>query len=438
MNAAVLYDLAHSDHRGFDPAFMLRHFAVCRAGTRLDYATLLIFLFVYAGMILGGVPGLALDRTGVALLGAIVLLALGKLTPRQAWDSVDVPTISLLLGLMVVSSQFRLGGFYSRIAQSISALAVSPPALLGCLILVVGVLSAVLGNDIICLAMTAVLIEGCVKRKLDPRPFLFALACASNVGSAATLIGNPQNILIGESLRLPFARYLFDGGVPAALGLIATWTVIVLCTRGRWHADLHVPHVPGVPFDRYQTGKAIIVTLALMAIFLFTSWPRDVAAVAAMGVLLLSRKTASRAMLGLVDWHLLLLFIGLFVVNHALAASGMLTRATDALAAQGIPISEPGWLFGIAVVLSNIVSNVPAVMLLLPSATHPDAGAILALASTLAGNLFVVGSIANIIVFEQAGIMGLRLRWQEHARIGIPVTLATLAIAAAWLWWIVL
>jgi Na+/H+ antiporter NhaD/arsenite permease-like protein len=172
----------------------------------------------------------------------------------------------------------------------------------------------------------------------------------------------------------------------------------------------------------------------LVAVFLGSDAPREVAALSAAGVLLMSRRMASRDILGLVDWQLLVLFIGLFVVNHGLAASGALEQIFGALRASGADLSQPAWLFAVTVLLSNLVSNVPAVMLLLPVATHPLAGPVLALASTLAGNLFLVGSIANIIVVDQAARLGVRISWRDHARVGVPVTAATLAIAAAWLW----
>ncbi len=167
-----------------------------------DTTVLAIFAFVYLGMILGEIPGLALDRTGVALLGAIALLATERVSPESAWNAVDVPTIGLLFGLMVVSAQFRLGGFYTALTRRLAAATASPDALLARLVGVVGVLSALLANDIVCLAVTPVLIEGCARRGLDPVPFLLALACAANVGSAATLIGNPQNMLISQALHL--------------------------------------------------------------------------------------------------------------------------------------------------------------------------------------------------------------------------------------------
>jgi Na+/H+ antiporter NhaD/arsenite permease-like protein len=189
---------------------------------------LIVFAVVYLGMILGGVPGLAIDRTGVALLGAIALVAAGATSLDQAWAAIHVPTIALLLGLMVVSAQFRLGGFYAAVTRRIAEAGASPEALLGLLIGVAAFLSALLANDIICLAMAPILATACARRGLDPVPFLIALACAANVGSAATLIGNPQNMLIGQQLELSFARYLLDGVVPAALGCVATWC----CSRG--------------------------------------------------------------------------------------------------------------------------------------------------------------------------------------------------------------
>ena len=342
----------------------------------------------------------------MALLGAIALLAAGRLTPEEAWRAVDVPTIGLLFGLMVVSAQFRLGGFYSKVTRLMAAANVGPAGLLAALIAVAGGLSALLANDVVCLAMAPVLIEACGRRGLNPLSFLLALACASNAGSAATLIGNPQNMLIGQRLNLSFREYLWDGGVPAVASLGLVWAIIQRQFRERWHMPSAATEAPGIeaarieapwieapapPFDRWQTAKGFAVLALLVGFFLWSDVPREVAALSAAGLLLMSRRLASRDMLGMVDWQLLVLFIGLFVVNHALAASGALTVIFEALRASGADVSSPGWLFAISAVLSNLVSNVPAVMLLLPAATHPMAGPVLALASTLAGNLFIVG-----------------------------------------------
>ena len=383
---------------------------------------LAVFAFVYAAMLLGRLPRLQLDRTGAALLGAIVLLATGAVTLDGAGDAVHVPTLALLFGLMVVSAQLRLGGFYSRVSRALAELPLSPPGLLGVTILAVGALSAVFSNDIVCLAVAPVLIEGCERRGTDPVPFLLALACAANVGSAATLIGNPQNMLVGQTLGLSFAGYLADAALPSLLGLAATWGIIAFEQHGRWRgAGQGAPAPPreGDPlepipaFDAWQTAKGLGVAAALLT----------------------SRKLHSRRMLGLVDWQLLVLFMGLFVVNDALAATGLPERAVAWLAERGLDPARPTWLFALCVLLSNAVSNVPAVMLLLPVAHHELAGPVLALASTLAGNLFLVGSIANLIVVDAAAQRGIALDWRRHARTGVPVTLATLAIAAACLAW---
>ena len=399
----------------------------------MDTTVLLVFALVYVGMMLGSLPRLAIDRTGIALLGAIVLLATGRVGVAEAWQAVDVPTIALLLGLMVVSAQLRLGGFYGLITRRLVARELSPDALLAVLVVVAGGLSALLVNDIVCLAMAPVLVEVCAHRRLDPVPFLLALACAANVGSAATLIGNPQNMLIGQALHLSFARYLRDASVPTVLGLAVVWWVIRTSTGGRWSGATPLPELAETPFDRWQTTKGLLALAAVVLLFLFTALPREIVALGAAGVLLVSRTTPSRDTLGLIDGQLLILFVGLFVVNHTLAATGLPERALQDLAAHGIDLRAPAWLFGLSALLSNLVSNVPAVMLLLPAATHAQAGPVLALSSTLAGNLIVVGSIANIIVVEQGARLGVPIGWRRHARVGVPVTIVTLAIAAAWL-----
>ena len=394
-----------------------------------------VFVAVYAGMVLGRFPGLAIDRTGIALLGAIVLVAGGVVAPHDAWNAIDASTLMLLLGLMVVSAQFRMSGLYTRVTELVAGAALRPEGLLALLILVAGGLSAVLANDIVCLAMPPLLIEACSRRRLAPLPYLLALACASNVGSAMTLIGNPQNMLIGQRLGLGFSGYLAVAAVPSLLGLCAVWGIIAWQWRGRWEAITEVPPASHAPLDRWQTVKGGLVLAALLVVFLTGAFPRDIAAMAAAGLLLCSRRMASYKMLALTDWHLLVLFAGLFVVNHGFALSGGLEKLMSAFTALGIDLKHPGWLYVVGVVLSNLVSNVPATMLLLPVAEgQAMAGPALALGTTLAGNLLLVGSIANLIVADQAGRMGITMTWREHARTGVPVAVVTLAIAGAWLW----
>jgi Na+/H+ antiporter NhaD/arsenite permease-like protein len=395
-----------------------------------------VFAVVYLGMLLGGLPFLQLDRTGVALLGAIALLVLGAVSPAEAAQAVHLPTLLLLFSFMVISAQMRLGGFYTRVTLGLADLRISPPALLAGVIVVVGALSAVFSNDVICLAIAPVLADACLERRLDPVPYLLGLACAANVGSAATLIGNPQNMLVGQVLQLSFGGYFLEAIAPVLLGLAATWGILAWQTRGRWRTVFDDPpperrHDHAV-FDRWQSAKGLGVAAALLGAFLFTDLPREVAALSGAGLLLMSRRFHSQKMLGLVDWELLILFVGLFVVNRALEQTGRVGAALETLAQAGVALSESGPLFVATLLLSNVVSNVPAVMLLLPAASETFSGPLLALVSTLAGNLLIVGSIANIIVVDAARRRGIAIDWRVHARTGVPVGLVTLFFTATW------
>lgn len=401
----------------------------------MDRLTLLVFFAVYAGMILGGLPRLKLDRTGVALLGAIVLIASNDVSLRNATAMIDLPTVTLLLGLMILSAQLRLGGFYARVSSLIAESDATPPMFLALLIVTVAVLSAVFSNDIICLAVPPVVIHVARKRGLDPVPYLLGTACAANAGSAATLIGNPQNMLIGQVLQLSFARYLAIAAIPVVFSLAAIWAIVTFQERGRWNVESAAveesaaemqEEVP--PFDRWQTTKGLLIAAILLVLFLATNIPREQLALGAAGILLTSRSMHSQRIIGLIDWPLLVLFAGLFVVNGALQMTPYPAAAVAVLSGWGIDLEVPFSLYWVSALLSNIVSNVPAVMLLLPYAKSPDAGPSLALASTLAGNLTIVGSIANIIVVDIAARHGISIDWKRHARTGIPVTVATLAI----------
>ncbi|MCW5654219.1 anion transporter [Hydrogenophaga sp.] len=413
--------------------------------TATDWGIVAVFAIVYLGMFLGGLPRLKLDRSGVALLGAIAVIALSSLPVEDAARAIDLPTIVLLFAFMVVSAQMRLGGFYGAVTRQVGALPLSRGGLLAVLILVAGALSAVFSNDIICLAMTPVVARLCLQRGLNPLPFLIGLACAANIGSAATLIGNPQNMLIGSVLQLPFGSYVRQALPPVLAGLFVLWLWLVVgpgarATAGPAAVDAPFAAVADVPpeepdFDPWQTAKGLLVAGALMAIFLFTDWPRDVAALVGAGVLLLSRRLHSSHVLGLIDWPLLILFMGLFVVNHAFETTGLAAQAVAWLGSQGVHLAQPGPLLVAGALLSNLVSNVPAVMLLLPhlAGAGEHAGVLLALVTTFAGNLLLVGSIANLIVADLARQQGITIDWKSHAVTGIPVTLLTLALVWGWM-----
>jgi Na+/H+ antiporter NhaD/arsenite permease-like protein len=401
--------------------------------------TLLVFLVTYAGVALGHIPPWALDRTGFALLGAIAMVVSGALTIPQAVAAVDLPTILLLYALMIVSSQLRLGGFYTWTVLRLTRYLDQPRLFLALVMLVSGALSALLTNDIVCLAFTPVLVVAACRRQLNPVPFLLGLAAATNIGSAATIIGNPQNMLIGQLGRLHFGRFAAWCAPPSLVALAAAFGFICWVYRKRFGGAGDVCREVSLPewpeFNRWQTTKGLLVVGALLLLF-FTPVPRELSAIALAGVLLCSRRMGTRRILGLLDWHLLTLFVGLFIVIQGLETTGWPARVVAGLAAAGIDLRDLALLTGVSTVLSNLVSNVPATMLLTrfldPAA--PAQWYALAVSSTFAGNLITIGSIANLIVIEGARSLGIAISFREHARVGVPVTALSLAILLGWIW----
>ena len=397
---------------------------------------LLVFVAVYFGMAIGRWPGLKVDRTGIALLGAILLYAAGAIDGPAVLAAIDVPTIIVLFGLMILSAQFAVCGFYDWCSARIATADTSPATLLGVTVVTAGVLSAVLANDVVVFAMTPMLCAGLVRRGLDPRPFVIGLAGGANAGSAATLIGNPQNILIGEVGRLDFWNFLAACGPPAVVGLACVHVVVWALWRRRFKAGPdRSEDLPPARLDRLGLAKAMFATALLLALFA-TGLAHVTGVLLVAGYLLISRRLATRTMLGLVDWHLLVLFCGLFVVTHALATTGLPDRAVLWLEdldlyPERLLVMTPLTLIG-----ANTIGNVPLVVLLLSVLPQLGAGALYALAvlSTLAGNLLVIGSLANIIAVERAAEAGVRLSFREHARCGVPMTLLSMLLAFAWLW----
>jgi Na+/H+ antiporter NhaD/arsenite permease-like protein len=399
----------------------------------------LIFSATYVGVALGRIPGLTLDRTGIALLGAIAMIEAGTMSFSQAVDAVDLPTILLLYALMVVSAQLKLSGFYTHIARLVSAFLIRPRTFLFVCMLTGAVLSAVLANDIICLAFTPVLAVALQSSRRSPVPYLLGLAVASNIGSAATIIGNPQNMLIGQVGRLAFDRFFLWSAPPALASLLLAYLVLCALYRTDFDRRLEIPDVSATVqgFPRYvpwQSRKGLLVVGVLLVCFL-TPLPRESCAIAAAGVLLCSRKMKSRQILESVDWHLITLFCGLFIIVHGIEIAGIPNRLMEILQTAGVDVRDLYVLSGISAVTSNLFSNVPAAMLLLKflDPGRPDQWYALAVSSTFAGNLITIGSIANLIVIEQAAACGIRISFGEHARVGVPVTLASFGVLAVWI-----
>jgi Na+/H+ antiporter NhaD/arsenite permease-like protein len=394
-----------------------------------------LFALTYVGMAGGRVPWLSLDRTGIALIAAIAAVALGVLPVDAVAPAIDFTTLAILFALMVLSAQFGLAGFYGWCAAHIARAEGSAPRLLALTIIVAGVLSAVLVNDIVVFAMTPVLCAALKQRGLDPRPFLAGLVGAANAGSAATIIGNPQNILIGAVGELHFVNFFAVCAPPAIVALALTYFTVRLV----WHRALAAPPVypdEGIePPDRAQTVKAAIATAAVILLLLLTPAPRAIGLLAIAALLLISRRHATRQVTGMVDWHLLLLFASLFVVNAAFETTGLPAAALDLLALHGLLPDRLSVLAPLSLIMSNTIGNVPAVVMLLSLWHTPPTGALygLAVLSTLAGNLFLVGSIANLIVAERAQASGVLFGFWDHARAGVPLTLASMALACLWL-----
>ncbi|MGQ0834451.1 MAG: SLC13 family permease [Gammaproteobacteria bacterium] len=395
----------------------------------------ILFVLTYIGMALGRVPGLRIDRSGIAMIIAVVLVAFGAVPGDEIAGAIHFPTLLLMGGLMILSARVGAAGFYDATAAWIAHQAGRPLRLLALTIAVGGTLSAFLVNDIVVFAMTPLLCTGLAARKLDPRPFLFGLAAASNAGSAATLIGNPQNILIGQVGRLDFWSYLAAASVPALGGLAITFGCIAVAWQGSLAVKTAEATIPAPVFDRRRAGlcgAALIVLLVLFA----TPLPREISALLVAACLVVSRSLPSRQLLDEIDLPLLILLAGLFVVNDAFARTGLPEEAVRWLAAHGLLPERVSLLAPTALLLSNTIGNVPAVVMMLENWPGVAQGTLVGLAilSTLAGNLLLAGSLANLIVAERASVNGVRLSFRDHARAGVPITLLSMLLAGFWLW----
>lgn len=396
---------------------------------------LVLFALTYLGLALGRIPPFKLDRSGFALFGAVAFLATESISVDQAKAAVDAPTLAVLFGMMMLSAQYRVSGLYTAIGDRLARVEDPRRLLLGT-IAVSALLSAVLTNDVVCFALTPLLAGALVQSGRPPLPYLLAVACASNIGSALTPIGNPQNIFIAQRLGLRFLPFLSACLVPVALSLAVLY--IILSRRLRKEGFATPSGLPAgealtdtrVPLQPRQARKAVLLTLVAIGFFL-SPVPAPLTALGIAGAVMLTRRTWTRDMLYLVDWHLLALFIGLFVVVRGFELSGWTEAAGHTLADAGADLSQLRILIPGVAVLSNLVGNVPAVMLMLPFVGRaPSTGYAMALASTFAGNAVLAGSIANLIVAEQAERMGIRFGFLDHLRAGLPVTLASLTLAA--------
>lgn len=401
-----------------------------------DQIILAIFAATYLGIAFGHIPGLKLNRIGIALLGAIAMMIFGGVSTTEALAYVNAPTICLLFGFFVISAQLRLSGFYDLVAVRLADQLQHPRRFLLILMLVTGGLSAFLNHDIVCFVFAPVTGAALLRQRINPVPFLIALAIASNLGAAATLIGNPQNMMIGQVADVGFGGYMLWSLVPVTFALLAAYGIIWLLSRNHLQtpATFENKFEPqSYPFNRPHTVKGIVILILTVGLF-FTSIPQEVIVLAAAGIHLASSKFRTEELLGLVEWPILVLFIGLFVVAGAFHSTGYGEHWVRRLAQNGFNLNAPVNLTLTTAALSNLIGNSAAVMLLLKvvNLAAPAAPRILALANSFGGSFLIIGSISNIIVVQQAREMGIKISFWDFARLGIPVTLAALAGLLAW------
>ena len=363
------------------------------------------------------------------------MIVSGAIGFDEAARAVDVRTIVLLFSMMIIVAYLRIAGGLTAVARLAASRIAHPATLLVLLVFAAGLLSALFVNDTICLVFTPLVLDVTLERRLRPLPFLLALATASNIGSAGSITGNPQNILIGSVSGLSFGRFAAELGPVALVGLAVDAVLLWALFR---HDLRPVPYLPRerrrLRVHRGLLVKTLVVTAGVLVGFL-AGYDTALVAAAGAAALLITRRVRPRRVYSAIDWDLLMLFVGLFVIVGAGERAGFDRRLFAWLAPLGVQTTAG--LSATAAVIGNAISNVPAVMLFLrvvPRLPDPErAWLTLAMSSTLAGNLTILGSIANLIVIEGARRRGVVVGFSDYARVGVPLTIATVAIGVVWL-----
>jgi Na+/H+ antiporter NhaD/arsenite permease-like protein len=398
-------------------------------------AAWLIFLATYVVVALGKIPIYRIDRAGAALLGGSLMVATGVLSLDEAYQAVDFNTIVLLLGMMIVVANLRLSGFFRVITHWIAGHVKRPIMLLVMVITSCGVLSAFLVNYTVCLVMTPLVLELVIKLKRNPIPYLLAIATASNIGSVATITGNPQNIVIGSLSRIPYGEFTAALVPIAVVGLVICAVLIALSYRSEFFTHDHFEKINvSTRYHGPLLAKSFVV-MAVMIVLFFLGQPVAKVAIVGGAFLLLTRRVRPEKVYIEIDWPLLVMFVGLFVVVGGLEKAVITADVTAAIGRQHL--DNPAILAGVTAVLSNVVSNVPAVLLLksfVSNLPEPQrAWLVVAMAATLAGNFTLVGSVANLIVAQRAKTRGIEFNFWAYFKVGAPLTVLTIAVGLLWL-----
>lgn len=397
----------------------------------------LIFAATYLVLAIGRFPGLRVDRTGAAVIGASLMVASGTLRFDQALHAVDGATIVLLLGMMIVVANLHLSGFFRLVAARVVGHAHSPRMLLAGIVAVSGVLSAFFVNDTMCIVLTPLVAQVTLALRRNPAPYLLGVAMAANAGSTATITGNPQNMMIGALSGIPYPHFASALAPVAAVSLVLTWAVIVLAYRGEFsHERFERIEPVRVRVNRPLLWKGGAVSAGMVAFF-FLGWPVAQVAIVAGALLLITRRIKPEKVYHDIDWPLLAMFAGLFIVVRGIENTALERNILDF--AGDTALDRPAVLSFFSALLSNLVSNVPAVLVFKPViaklADPARSWLTLAMSSTLAGNFTVVGSVANLIVVQRAR-PEVDIRFMDYFKAGAPLAILSIAFGAAWLTWV--
>jgi Na+/H+ antiporter NhaD/arsenite permease-like protein len=404
---------------------------------------LLIFLLTYVFIAGARLPFSRLDRPGGALVGAVLMVVLGLVTPAEVFGhsedparhAVDMDTIVLLLGMMLLAAYLAQAAFFRSAGYLALKLAHSPRWLLVIVASVSAVLSAFLVNDTVCLMLTPLVLAVVEDARLPPLPYLLAVCMASNSGSVATFTGNPQNMLIQGASGLSYAGFSAYMALPALLSTGVVIAALLWLYRRELPARRFEAHPPPPPVDRPLLTVSL-VALAGVVVAFFLGLPMGWSALAGAAAVMLVSRWPPREALERVDYVLLLFFASLFVVVYGVNKGGWAEEIRHAFAPlmSGSPLRETLGFATLTLFGSNLFSNVPFVMLArtwVPTLQDPLVGwHVLALGSTLAGNLTLVGSVANLIVFEAARGKA-EISFFGYLRVGLPVTLVSFAVGLA-------
>jgi len=397
-------------------------------------AAILIFLAVYVVLAIGRLPGFRVDRTGACIIGASLMIAFGVLDLDQAYAAIDYDTIILLFGMMIVVANLRLSGFFGAVAEWVVEHAHRPVVLLAAIVFVAGFFSAFFVNDTMCLVLTPLVLEITTQLRRNPVPYLLAVAMAANIGSVATITGNPQNMMIGSFSGIRYRTFAAALSPVAAVGLLMTVAIIAATYRRDFRLREKVAlQARPVRINRVLMWKSLAVS-AGMIVFFFAGWPVPKVALMAGALLLVTRRVKPDRIYREIDWSLLVLFIGLFIVVAGVEQGSLpadLFRATEQFHLERTAV-----LSAFAALFSNVVSNVPAVLIFKPFVAHMTdpvrSWLTLAMSSTLAGNLTILGSVANLIVVERARRQ-VRIGFWEYFQVGGPLTVLTIAVGILFL-----